>query len=227
MQGNTCPDCAKVFVKTHTCLAGTCATCGEFFLHVGNHKCPVAASMTLSAQSIFERIQLELPGKQCDACGQRHFVTSNINPFRSWKSFVFCADCYRIEEIQREITDTRNRLRRRDIGLGHIACALCQVKVIDAVHQRDLCVYERDHLDVFSKRESVGVMCQRGESWDDICREADQCRILCKRCHSVVTFAQRETGLLRLKSYGKVDPLVIEKVQRVTQELIGLLLLSQ
>jgi hypothetical protein len=147
-----------------------------------------------------------------------------VNPFRVWKSCTFCADCYRIEEIQREVTDTRDRLRRRDIELGHIKCTLCIKIVIDPITQRDLCVYERDHLDVFRKRDGVGVMCQRGDQWTDICREADQCRILCKRCHSIVTYAQRETGLLRLKKYTNVAPNVIDTTQQVTTELIALLL---
>ena len=220
----SCLVCSKVFAETHKCLAGECSTCDEFFLNVSLHKCPVAAALSLEAKTIFDRTKLALPGRKCDGCDQRHLVTSNVNPFRTWKSYTFCADCYRIDEIQREISDVRNRLRRRDIDLGHVHCKLCAKKVIDSLNQRDLCAYERDHLDVFSKRDGVGVMCQRGDSWSDICREADQCRILCKRCHSIVTYAQRETGLLRLKGYTSVSPEVIAKIQCVTQELIDLLL---
>ena len=219
----SCPTCKKMAGEAHVCSAGVCSTCGEFFLLVAQHKCPVAASLTLDASLLFDKVRTKLPGKQCDACGQRHFVSSNTNPFRVWKSWSFCSDCYRIEEIQREIANTRDRLRRRDIDLGHVTCELCTKLIIDPTTQRDLCAYERDHVNVFHKKEAVGLMCQRGDLWADICREADQCRLLCKRCHSLVTYAERETGLLRLKGYSNVSASVIENVQRVTNELIVLL----
>jgi hypothetical protein len=204
--------------------AGVCSSCGEHFLLLAKHKCPVAALLTLDAASLLQNALENLPGKECDACGQRHLVTCNVNPFRIWKNCTFCADCYRIEEIQREITLVRDRMRRRDIELGNTTCCLCSKRVIDVTTERDLCAYERDHVDVFSKRDGVGVMCQRGDDWSSVCREADQCRILCKRCHSIVTFAQRQTGLLRLKKYNAVSQQTIESAKAVTDQLTALLL---
>jgi hypothetical protein len=72
-----------------------------------------------------------------------------------------------------------------------------------------------DHVNMFHKSGSVGIMVMRGHDETELLKEIDKCQILCVDCHLVVTvyecrcrFTQRKTEILR--SGGRMDSIAAE-----------------
>jgi len=61
--------------------------------------------------------------------------------------------------------------------------------------------FDMDHLDISDKKANVSKMCIRPEySLDDVIKECEKCRVLCKHCHRIRTNKQMEQGLFLPKS---------------------------
>ena len=56
-----------------------------------------------------------------------------------------------------------------------------------------------DHVNMFSKLDSVGFMVERGCDEESIVSEVEKCQILCKACHKEVTAYERRRGFFKKK----------------------------
>lgn len=72
-----------------------------------------------------------------------------------------------------------------------------------------------DHVNMFNKSGSVGIMVMRGCCETELLKEIEKCQILCVDCHRIVTayerrcrFTQRKTEILR--SGGRLDVIATE-----------------
>ena len=198
----TCADCGKSYLKIHTCKVGVCASCGLSLKNLAAHRCPVVTCMALDLRALWTHITTQsLP--TCVACGVHHFLNKNIHGFRSYHGVLLCWDCYSIPEIQADIHARRRQLLSEEMRSPE--CRLCHRLLLDPVTGTVLCAYERDHVDVFAKVSTIWELLVTGVDMATIRREAAKCRLLCVRCHSAVTCAQRAVGLCRLKSASISD----------------------
>jgi hypothetical protein len=216
-----CPQCKTSFKKKHTCKAGTCADCKKEMKNLDLHQCTVRKILEYDVELALG--QLKTYGPRCDGCLTHHFINKNTHSFKKFRKLDLCCDCYRIPEIKAEIDALYTRLRARDLHLGNTACCLCTVQLMD----RDgttLRLFERDHIDVFSKTASVFELVSSGAPWDVIVEEYNKCRTLCIRCHSAVTLAERSVGILRLKSLDVTDHVKSMARQKVDELACKLLM---
>jgi len=230
----TCADCRKQFVKRHTCRAGKCGLCRRHLMDIGRHICKVRtlqgfatdASATVAAANDESRFV-------CVGCRETHLVNKNVHSLRHWRGDLYCCDCY---YGNREITRIRHQLGQAlleaDFQGGRHRCGICDKSLVrvdpDSVDDRGRATYrkcaniERDHVDVMQKRECVGVMVSRGCPEDEILREAARCRNLCVRCHSIVTFVERRSGILSIRNDKEicVSPSLIDRVRQQVEACV-------
>lgn len=56
--------------------------------------------------------------------------------------------------------------------------------------------FDMDHLDISDKIANIGKMCKDPDySLDDVIKECEKCRVLCKHCHKIHTIKQIKQGL--------------------------------
>ena len=115
-------------------------------------------------------------------------INKNVNGFRRYKGILLCCDCYRIPEIQDDIKGVWTRLLRNDAIQGRWCCALCQVVLFDPVTLIRSRLFERDHMDVFSKVATVWELVTSGAPFEDVLAENQKCRSghLCRARHRSV-----------------------------------------
>lgn len=208
-----CTVCHKSYKERHTCHGGRCPQCTRHVLDLRKHLCPVTKLQCIRTEDV---VQLSLErGKTCEGCHEHHPCIKNINGFRTFKGFDFCADCYTIPPITQETNALRQQLYSWDILSGNIDCVLCGKIVLNPQTVQPECRFERDHIDITTKTDCVGRMILDGARFDLICTEARKCRILCVRCHSVVTFAERYVGSIRYhtnKQYNQEAQTLVENI---------------
>ena len=122
-------------------------------------------------------------GKTCSDCSGGMFY-----PLKSWRGLKLCNSCHRIrhlaliEEIQPYL-----------IEKGHTQCAFCHKL------RTDPCEFHLDHINMYSKKGSVGPMMYNGASIEEIKEEIDKCQLLCISCHAAVTHFENKFGFIRAK----------------------------
>lgn len=124
-----------------------------------------------------------------EACGS---CKSMVSQLRQWGEKMVCRSCYDIAYEKRMI---EFNAWLESVGLK--GCAFCG-KV-----RKDPREFHFDHVDMFTKEDSVGFMMYRGEDIEAIKREAQKCQLLCIPCHAIVTKAERGLGFMYVKRYGK------------------------
>ena len=186
------------------------------------HRCPVHKCTHLNLLAAWDHLRRR--ASICMACGATHMINKNVNGFRRYKGILLCCDCYRIPEIQDDLKGVWTRLLRNDAIQGRWCCALCQVVLFDPVTLIRSRLFERDHMDVFSKVATVWELVTSGAPFEDVLAENQKCRNLCVRCHAAVTCAERATGLLALKSLDALSPDILKRAQYQTNTLAKMLL---
>jgi hypothetical protein len=165
-------------------------------------------------------------GTHCRECLRSIFSVPKI-----WKGQKMCSNChalYRRKEYTKEISDYVRSVYRR-------GCAFCSVRAGG---------FHLDHINMFSKVNSVGVMMEQGAPSAEIVAEIDKCQLLCVNCHGLVTkfeeargFITQKKGLTKRAAKGedvtamrqelhdtyervmtKMYPLIREKALRVWEE---------
>lgn len=120
-------------------------------------------------------------------------VKGKIN--ESKKCQHLCARCHLEETLQREGTSIKQGLVKLKAdyvnNLKRCGCSNCGYKN-DAI----LRYFEMDHLDPKGKIMSVCDMVNDyNYSLEDLIRECNKCRILCRHCHLIHSYHQREQGI--------------------------------
>ena len=201
----------------HKCPKGVCLHCGSILQDLSKHRCSVQKINDFNMDDF--NVDPFSTGKICDACQQWHPMTKNIHGFREWKGIDLCSDCYyHTSEIQQEVYALRVDFIVFLIHRGQVDCALCLQALICPLTGIQLHSYELDHCASESKSDSVGAMIMKGCPFTKICEESLKCRVLCVRCHSRVTYAQRSIGALRLKAEVRAQSMSM--VDRIVQKLL-------
>ena len=126
-------------------------------------------------------------------------------------------DCYTCDStIQADRDALGLKLRQWDLDNGNTSCTICVRRLVDA-DGNTLLKCERDHCHVATKTQSVGMLIMTGAPWSEVRAEAEKCRVLCIRCHSLVTFGERSTGLWFLARCPKAPELSVEIQQLEAQ----------
>lgn len=207
-----CGVCHKKYTKSHTCLAGQCNLCLAYMRNLRLHRCPVTKIMNINVQNEIDNLQLIA----CEACDRKF---SSSKRMRMWKSIQLCIDCYRVPQIQAEIGHTRRVLNHYYITRGFANCRMCNSPIIDTVSGRIIQAFEADHIQPKDKYISIGVMIRQGFPLRDIMEELAKCRLLCVRCHDIVTFAQQKTSILHIKHIDKLSSAVRNRIDVVVQDI--------
>lgn len=187
-----CGQCNKSYVRTHTCLAGTCMRCGIFDKNVGMHRCPVrklSMSLGTSAGQQVLLSQARSSGTRCDGCGAHHPHTISLREFRG---VDLCNDCYSIPEIMQEVYHLRQQQLYYCIQKNMVACTICHTNLIDpnkavAVGQFELGDVGGTDRCIIPQLVSTGAPCTQ------IQEELQHCRLLCIQCHSIVMFLENHS----------------------------------
>jgi len=207
-----CKHCKKSYTKSHTCLAGQCTLCFSNFKNLRLHRCPVDKILTMNVRDEVQKLDIIT----CEAC-QRQFSSSKR--IRLWKSIQLCVDCYRIPQIQCEIWHTRQTLNHYYVTKGFVNCRMCQGSIIDPTSGYVLQAFEADHIIPQDKHMSIGTMIRQGYSLHNIIQELSKCRLLCIRCHDIVTFAQQKSSVLHLKYVEQLSPEIRRRMRTIICKL--------
>lgn len=117
----------------------------------------------------------------CATC-KRYIYASYV---RSWQGRYLCDKCYEVvhKDISPELTAYIKDIYSR-------GCAFCNV-----TSGR----FYFDHINMFTKVNSVMAMVNAGEPEEDIKTEIAKCQLLCADCHMVVTRFELRSGFIRKK----------------------------
>ena len=129
-----------------------------------------------------EEILAEIRGTYiCYMCG-RHGYSSYV---KRWRGHTLCHACHQRErnKISAELEEYIKEVYSR-------GCAFCDTK-----EGR----FHLDHINMFSKMESVGVMIESGYSEETIKEEIAKCQLLCVDCHMFVTMFEVKRGFIQEK----------------------------
>lgn len=226
-----CGVCNKSFVTKHTCLGGTCSECMLNLCDLSKHTCPVRKVKVFDAVAFVDKLLLtnyqQDYGETCTRCLEWHAVNKNANGFRNWRGSMMCADCFANDiEITSLIEERWIQLLQYDVKRKRTICDAkgCNKQLISILGEI-ICRFERDHIDVFSKKSSVSTMVNTGVPMVEVLAESDKCRNLCVRCHSFTTFVERHSGILRLKKVAElVNPSVLTMATRKTNSAVARML---
>jgi hypothetical protein len=107
-----------------------------------------------------------------------------------------CMLCHVKETIKREKGESiRSGLIKSKYDyvskLKEEGCSSCKFTDIDTPR-----FFDMDHLDISDKIACIGQMCKDSDySLDDVIKECNKCRVLCKHCHRIHTNKQMKQGL--------------------------------
>lgn len=133
----------------------------------------------------------------------------------------FCRDCWfqpnhRQDYLERK-TELEASLRDNLRELQKTTCALCKVEVVDATPRVH---FEFDHVDLGSKKFNVGCAIMQLQPLEEILQEIEGCRLLCDRCHSVVTRVQQLSGASSIPQRLLLsDALLNQEVQNKVRDI--------
>ena len=126
---------------------------------------------------------LHLLQKVCSDCGCCVFYS-----LRKWNTSRLCYTCHSIRHIQL-VKEIEQYIKDK----GHTKCVFCE-KPRGNPHD-----FHLDHVNMYSKKGSVGPMMYNGESVDLIKAEIDKCQLLCLSCHAAVTHFEHKYGFIKAK----------------------------
>jgi len=213
-----CSTCERSYktergLQNHICdPARSCSKCGRKYK--GTHTCVVERLHRFEVKS-------RDVDKTCDACGDWHPVTKNINQFRSYHDARLYADCYNIPEIHRETSLGWAKLHAYLISNNMTHCGYCHRPCLSPERGSKLRRFELDHVVPHHKNSNVGQMILEGRHWTTIEAELKHCRLLCVRCHSIVTFIQRQCGLdskIDIDLYRSLEPTLSQTVRQILSQ---------
>jgi hypothetical protein len=146
----------------------------------GNGQQPPKAEKTITLINDEEIVNKILPKKHCDTCRKPIFTSVKI-----WRGAKLCMNCHAIaaKDISPELSDYIK-------GVYSSGCVFCDVK-----HGR----FHLDHINMFTKVDSVCHMLDRGETVENIISEVAKCQLLCINCHTLVTSFEAKRGFLKKK----------------------------
>lgn len=118
--------------------------------------------------------------RHCDTCRRPIFT-----PVRPWRGSTLCFNCHATvdKDISPELTEYIKEIYSR-------GCAFCDIK-----HGK----FHLDHINMFTKVNSVGSMLDMGESAEVIIAEVAKCQLLCVNCHALVTAFEAKRGFMKKK----------------------------
>jgi protein-arginine kinase activator protein McsA len=117
----------------------------------------------------------------CDTC-KRYIYASYV---KLWHGKHYCDKCY--EDIHKDISPEITEYIKEIYSRG---CVFCDVKGGR---------FHFDHINMFTKVNSVMGMVNAGETVEDIKVEIGKCQLLCTDCHMVVTRFELRRGFIRQK----------------------------
>lgn len=164
----SCVVCNISYVTNHTCKGGKCHKCDRVLVNLKLHICPMDKIENFNLPKMLKESTGD--GQVCSRCGDHHLCTKNANGFRKFLTesggiALFCSDCFHSDvKIENHIRRMRSELMDRDVSSGQTHCAMCYRQLIQTHGDENSMVrrYERDHIDVSSKVESVSVLLQQG-----------------------------------------------------------------
>lgn len=112
--------------------------------------------------------------KECPICRRVYYTV------KEWRGVWICETCHL--SMKDEIDEMWTKIRVTN------ECEICGD---EGRHY--------DHKDIFTKDLAVSTMIDMGRSYEDIVKERDKCRLLCKRCHGVMSHYERVYQLISLK----------------------------
>lgn len=120
------------------------------------------------------------PKRHCDTCRKPIFTSVKL-----WRGAKLCMNCHAIaaKDISPELSAYIKEVYRS-------GCVFCGVK-----HGR----FHLDHINMFTKVDSVCHMLDRGEPAENIIAEVAKCQLLCINCHTLVTSFEAKRGFLKKK----------------------------
>jgi hypothetical protein len=133
---------------------------------------------TVTDEELLNRIRCKC---YCDECKKPIFT-----PVRPWRGAKLCYNCHATTEkdISPELTAYIKDIYSR----GCVFCGIKQGK------------FHLDHINMFTKVNSVGSMMDMGESAEVIIAEVAKCQLLCVNCHALVTAFERKRDFLKKKA---------------------------
>jgi hypothetical protein len=121
--------------------------------------------------------------QKCKRCGEEEYFDMRI-----WGDEKVCPTCYRF--AFREHCRVFNEWLREE---GIKECAFCRKPRTNPSE------FHFDHVNMFDKESSVGIMLFEGANMDAIKEESKKCQLLCVRCHFIVTRMEVRLGFTYLK----------------------------
>lgn len=139
----------------------------------------------------------------CHTC-HRHGFAKNV---KSWRGHTLCSACH-----QRERSNISTELEEYIKDVYSRGCTFCDTKVGS---------FHLDHINMFSKVGSVGMMIESGCSAEAIKEEIAKCQLLCVGCHMVVTRFEAKRGFIKDKRHLNREIAAGKDVTELRQKLYG------
>ena len=206
-----CSLCKVKYVHQHTCKAGKCDVCEQFFCNLAAHKCAVSKVIRFDPD-IYLSNNPNIAYWQCDGCLEVHLVNKNCNRLTHYKGALLCSDCYRIREIGDEIQTMWRQVHCTLFYSGKSRCCLCYSALLRQFDGNviPIKVFELHHVNPPDKSASICTLIRQGTNIDNIRSELMKCEPICVHCHSYVTFAERAMGLHQKNIYKILASLGID-----------------
>lgn len=151
---------------------------------------------------VVSRIQECICGKKVHMCkkfGEQHM----------------CYSCYieKYNELSAKIEDYVKHI-------GMTECKMC------GIQRSGFVGFHFDHINMFNKNDTVGLMICRGADYQTIIEEINKCQILCISCHTMVTAMETRLGFLKAKlrkmdSKEDYDAIMTRVYEIIRQEVRG------
>lgn len=133
------------------------------------------------------KLESELELKRCVEC-ERVYYTS-----KEWKGELICETCHVNKKDEIDKMWECVKLSYKMNGVWTKACEVCGD---EGKHY--------DHKDIFEKELAISTMIDRGRVLEEILEERNKCRLLCRRCHGIMSQYEREYGLINFKKGKEV-----------------------
>lgn len=136
---------------------------------------------------------------KCNDCHKNMYdIRANTN--HVWKGSIVCDTCWCTYKQERDALWLKIK------SYKDITCQIC------AKPQTSEERYHYDHINMFTKSNSICTMVNEGMPIDEIYNEIDKCQILCLSCHHIVTNIENKLGFTRIKQ------LLTRKINQISEE---------
>ena len=123
----------------------------------------------------------------CSDCSCNFYTISS-----KWQGTDKCETCY-FTKYQRDIDVMWGRIDTYLKETRNTTCRFCK-------KDKSNVTMNFDHLNMFIKGDAVCSMVRRGDAFEDIIKEIQNCQLICKSCHSLVTRIESMSGFRRAKT---------------------------